>query len=558
MKTQRFLAAAALIAAPLAGFAQVATVDGVGGVATVDPTFTTSYTTVEAALTAIKASGLNVGGQTCEVSITANNATAEGVAASLDLDTLCNLIIDGDVSGSTYGGELAVLRLTASDATGSPAGTEGIAVQYRDGQSTTFRDLVLIPNNAAAAGAYNHRMFQIFNTGATDTSSVSFDRVIITARRESDDTPVLNPFVHAASADTKAARAAEFCAFDGGGGNNAMVFQNSATVPTGGLLTVNLTDTYFTHLGVMAAAASKGGGIAITRTRDWTFNVNGGCVFSYLDGSGIRTVGSMVAGTTALNINGTLADPVFFINNGWMEDASSGRNEHVLNDGSAVTIDNAYFVGSFQEALELGTNGADSISNTYIAETMKNLDASSGAIDTANVGLVRSVSASATAGLTFTNCTLFENYAATNDSTIHINNPVAAWTLNTTNCVIAGANDQVTHVGTNAVTWNEDDCGYATAGSYALASPYIVNGTGLTRNSTDRVEADPSFASTTFAPSFSTVFAAPGNLTDYLRLTSFAYDNAAPGRFNPVAPVDVVGANANSTVPVTLDGYSVE
>jgi len=536
----------AILSLVMLSYAQVATVDGVGGVPTADPTFTTSFTTVETALVAVKASLLNVTGQTCTIQITAANATAESTTVSQDLDTDCNLIIDGEVSGSAYGGTLAVLRLTGSEAPGSPAGAEGLAIEMKTGTIITLRDLILIPNNSAPAGAYNFRMVQAFNSIAGSTTSANFERVYFTARRVSDNTPVINPFVHAASADTKLARRTDLCAFDGGGGNNAFVIQNLVAPTAGAMLTFNFTNCVFTHLGVMAAAASKGGGIAMARILELTVNINEGCIFSFNDGGGIRGVGTLANATTALNVNGTAMNPVFFYKNGWMEDSvSTARNEGIQNDSSPITINHAYFIGNYQEGIDKLGLGPLNISDSYFANNGSDLEIGAPP-DVVNAGNLKLTANTGNIGLT--NCTIYNNLQPTNDAALAWTSTLVGGTiLGLSNVVIAGAGDQVLlNAATGPSIYNESNVALVQAGADSLESPFITVGANITPNVLYRVTADPIFQSTAFAPTWNGLGVLPGNLTTYLAVNTGAYNgNREPGAS------DVLGANPNGVVPIT-------
>jgi len=538
----------AILSLVMLSYAQIATVDGVGGVPTADPTFTTSFTTVETALVAIKASGLNIAGQTCTIQITAANATAESTTVSQDLDTDCNLIIDGEVTGSAYGGTLAVLRLTGSDALGSPAGPEGLAIEMKTGTIITLRDLILIPTNSAPAGAYNFRMVQAFNSIAGSTTSANFERVYFTARRVSDNTPVTNPFVHAPSADTKAARIAELCAFDGGGGNNAFVIQNLVAPSGGAMLTFNFTNCVFTHLGLMAAAASRGGGISMARTAELTVNINEGCIFSFNDGSGIRGVGTLANATTALNVNGTAMNPVFFYKNGWMEDSvNTARNEGIQNDSSPIIINHAYFIGNYQESIDKLGLGPLNISDSYFANNGSDLDTTIGTPpDVVNAGNLKVTGN--TGNISLTNCTIYNNLEPTNDSALSWTSTlVGGTTLGLSNVVIAGAGDQVyLNAATGPSIYNETNVALVQAGADSLESPFITVGANITPTVLYRVTADPVFQSTVFAPTWNGLGVLPGNLITYLAVNTGAYNgNREPGAS------DVLGANPNGVVPIT-------
>ncbi|NUP89400.1 MAG: hypothetical protein HUU25_06210 [Candidatus Sumerlaeia bacterium] len=564
MKTRlMILTAAVALGTVTAGLTATATVDGVGGAATGDATFPLSYATINAAMVDVRT--LEAAGGTT-ISVTAQTVDE---SAGILLDNDFPLTIDGAVAGSVYGGELAHIRITSSGI-GIAGAAAAMVINNDTGGGVTLRDLILTPSTGTGGGV-SARALQSYNRAAGSTVSHLFERVMFTAIRPTGHPnagqPVTNPFVHAASADTRVARLAELRAFSGGGGNNAVELRSNAAPSVGALMTYDLNHCYFTHIVLDAAPPlSRGGGLVISRTAEVTVNINEGCVFSYNDGSGVRTVGTLAPATADINVNGTITDPVFFIYNGWQEDITgAARNEGFYADCD-VDINYAYAIGNYQDGIDFAGGGNDTISNTYIADNQRDLDTSIGvAPDTTTAANLTMTGTANTT--TLANVTIHNNNAPTagNGRTLRASFGTGTPTITASNLIASGAGDVYELVGTGAAIYNEDDSALVQDGAHTLNSVAIAG--SVVQTVTDRVAtgggaSDPNFVSTTFAPVFSVPFTAPAGLDDYLRVNPVGAANlafasaASPARTNPVSAINVTGANPNGAVPVELSVFS--
>ncbi|MCC6546993.1 hypothetical protein IT570_07475 [Candidatus Sumerlaeota bacterium] len=545
---KKILGAVVLLTLSSTAFAQVATVDGVGGVATGDARYPLSYATVGLALTDVKLPANDVaGGNT--INVTAQTVTE---AAGLVLNTANPLTLQGAVSSSIYGGTLAHLKVTPTGV-GLGGGVCAFVLVNKAGATITLRDLIITPSDGVAGGV-SARAIQSYNDQAGTISTTTMERVMITAVRPTGHPnagdPITNPLVHAASVDTRAARYAELRSFSGGGGNNLVEFRNNAAPTAGAVMTYNLTDFVVTHAlldgAPPPAPASRGGGIVISRTAEITVNISGASVISFNDGSGIRGVGTLSNLTTALNITGTQAKPVIFYKNGWMEDtANTARNEGIQNDGTPFTIDHAYFIANFQEGIDKVGNGGVTITNSYFAENQTDLDTGSG---TAPNGATAANLKLSGAGPTYalTNVTVFDNKGGSNANAINFTGPAAS-TLNMNNVVLAGTGDLGTIGGVAASAVNDTDVAYVATGPHATG--LFTFGAGVTRTSLYLVSDDPLFVSTTFAPTWNGLGNAVTGLDDYLKVSNTAYNaSRTPGASNLTGANPFVAAVADWTV----------
>lgn len=544
-RSSPILTAAALLAMASSAYAvpNVVTVDGVGGAAVTDPggEFNTSYATLGAAMTAVNA-----------------DATLEGVTINITVarvdepaGILVNSNQDVTINGLAGGTHLAI----APSGIGLGAAPCGMVLVNHDTRTLTLRDLVITPGNGAAGGV-SARAIQSYNAAAGAITTTTLERVMVTAIRPTghpnQNDPVLNPLVHAASANTKAARYAELRSFSGGGANNLVELRNNAAPTAGAVMTYNLNDFVVTHglvdgAGIPAAAA-KGGGIAISRTAEIDVNVGPGSVFSFNDGSGIRGVATLAA-TSFIDIDGTTAKPVIFLENGWMEDAAStARNEGIQNDGTTMTIDNAYFVGNYQEGIDKLTRNL-TVTNTFFANNQKDLDTGAGTAP--NGATAANVKVSSAATYSFENVTIFDNLGGSNANGINFAGTAGA-ILNLTNTIIAGAGDGNVIGGAAASTVNETNVAIVTAGTHAVAG-YTV-GAGVTRNQSFAASADPQFASTTFAPVWNGLGNDITGLGDYLRVTNFAGYSSD----REVGSTTITGANPTAPTPPPVSTVIVD
>jgi hypothetical protein len=429
-----------------------------------------------------------------------------------------------------------------------------------DNKSITLKNLIITPPTGTVGGPVAARAIQVYGRNATPVLGTTYDlnveNVILTAVKVVDGTPVLNPLEHAASANTIAARNAELAAFDGGGANNAIEIRFVGAAESNSLMVVNMKNTVITHIP-HGAAAARYGGIAVSRTRGITLNVLEGCVISYNSGSAIRGVGTLQGGTSFINITGTATNPVFIMKNGWMEDtANTARNEGLQNDGSNVLIEHAYFIGQFQEHIDKLGLGSVTIRDSYFAEAQTDLDPTNGTAP--NVANAANLKLSGTGNVTITRTNIYDNKgASTNQQAIAWTAPAATSTMLLDRAVIAGPGDALGPIGgANAATYTEDDTAIVQDGPDALASGPTF-GAGTVASYSDRVTADPQFASTVFAPTWNGLGVLPGNLTNYLSIHSTAY-RAGSARANEVASQDVKGANADSPLPVSVSGFSID
>ncbi|PKO13925.1 hypothetical protein CVU37_15055 [candidate division BRC1 bacterium HGW-BRC1-1] len=539
--TTRILTAALFAFVATGAWAQVATVDGVGGAATGDALYPNSYATINAALVDVR------------INETVAGSTIQLTAPTITESAGVNLNLNNDV---TVESTLPAGTNVQCNGSGIGIGAAAVAIvaNIAEGKAVSLKKLIITPV-VGAAGPVVSRVLQVYNRNApaaVANYTFNMENCYITALTVPGNAPVLNPFVHAASADTIVARNSSLRAFDGGGGNNCVDFRfGSGGAEANSRLTANLKNTVITHT-ILAAAASKGGGIANSKTQGFTLNVNEGCVFSFNSGSGIRAVGTLAA-NTAINVNGTATNPVFFYKNGWMEDTvNTGRNEGIQNAGAPLTINHAYFVGNFQEHVDQTVGGNVTISNSYFAEAQTDLDTSNGTAP--NVLNAANVKLSGQGIYSMTNCTVFNNKATANDQAIVWTAPAIGNSLTLTNVICAGTGDQLNLGAANAVIYNESNVALVQAGPDTLESPFITLGAGVTANVTDRITGDPQFVSTTFAPTFVSLGVKPTGLTNYLNVGSPAYLAARGG----IAPIDVSGANPTSYFPVTLSGFAID
>lgn len=533
------LAMTAVACLTATGWAQVATVDGVGGVGTGDALYPNSYATINAALVDVRTNE-TAAGTTINVTTSVTTETA-----GLNLNLNHDLKIQSTLPAGTN------VRITPSGI-GLAAASAAMVANVADNKSITLKGLIITPT-FGAGGPQNSRAIQIYGRNSTPaagtTYNVAFENCYFTAIKANSDTVVLDPFTHNVSADTIAARNSELRAFDGGGANNAIEFRFVGAAESNSSMTLSMKNTVITHTCV-ATGSNKGGGIAVSRSRNLNLDILEGCVISYNGGSGIRGVGTLQSGTTFFRIQGTATNPVFFIKNGWMEDTvNTARNEHIQNDGSQLDIEHAYFIGSFQEAIDKLGAGAVTISNSYFAESQTDLDTTNGTAP--NVANGANLKMSGSANVTVTKCTIFDNKATTNDQAIAWTAPAAGNILSLSNVICAGAGDQLNIGAANAVTYNEDDCAIVQAGSHSLESPFITFGAGVTQNVTDRLTADPQFLQTTFTPTFAGLGVKPTGLTNYLAVGNPAY--LASG-----SRADVAGANPDSPFPVSVSRFSID
>ena len=520
----------------------VATVDGVGGNPTSDPIYTVSYATVNAALTDVRTSE-TVAGTVIEIT---TPALAESAGVKLDL--LYGITVQSTASGGTH------WKIAPSGIGLSGAACAIVVIQRT--YPITLKNLIITPNDGAA-GEVNARAIQHYFYTATpnpgETGNFNLENCYFTAIRPTGHPnagqPILDPFTPAET--SRANRLANLRAFSGGGANNMVELRFVGTAESNSMMYYNFKNTIFTH-SIVSAVAAKGGGIVLSRTRNFVCNIDEGCVFSYNDGGGIRALGTLQSNTTTITVTGKYTNPVFFIYNGWMEDsANTGRNEGIQNDGSDISIEHAYFIGNFQEGLDKVGLGNVVIKNSYFANNQKDLDPNNGAPP--NVVGAYNVKLTGGGNYTLENCTIFNGYAGgANQGAINWTGATASKTLSLKNVICAGAGDILLIGGTAAVNYVEDNCGIVQSGSHALSS--IVIGSGVSTNISDRVTADPLFISTTFAPSWQGLGVKPSNLTDYLAVNNSAYRSTRGGS----NPIDVNGANPDSPLPVSLTTLSFE
>ncbi len=526
------------------GAAGTATVDGIGGAETADPSYPLSYATVNAALAAVRLAENDVApGNVIRIT---PPALAE--AAGLDLNTLESLIIESTAPGGTH------LKIAPSGI--GISGTQcAIKWDARDGRNLTLRDLIITPDEGAA-GAVMARALQVV-TSSDLGYTMTVDRCWFTAIRPTGHAEagqaILNPFVHAASANTIAARNAELRAFDGGAAAGLVDLRAPSGAQTKAKI-FTFRNTVFTH-SHGAANANRGAGISIAHQAAYTLNIEEGCVFSYLAQAGARTSGSLpVPATTQWNVLGTPNNPVFSIHNGWAEDVStSGRGEGFLVDGVPLIMGHVYAVGNHHEALEKAGAGDVAISNSYFADGQSDLDTGNGSAP--NVSGVATLRLSGSGDVSLTSVTVFRNRASTHDVLIGWSAPSADATFSATNVIAAGADDQINIGGAVAVDYLENNCAIVTAGAFATDD--VTLGAGVTASVNDRVTADPVFQSTVFAPVWTGLGSLPGNLDNYLSVHSSAYKSGAAGR-NVLTSRNVTGANTASPLPVTVSQIVIE
>jgi len=528
-------------------WAQVATVDGVGGASTGDARFPTSFANIGAALVSVTAPANDVApGNT--IRVTAPTITE---TAGLTFNTQQDITVESTVSGGSH------IKLKESGIGISGASCAMVIVQRTD-KNATFKDLIFTPTDGAGGGI-NARLAQVYNASVDVTNhTLTFQRCYFTAIYSSAaganaGKPVLNPLVHAASANTNAARNSQLRSFDGGGANNLVELRHNSA-PTAGNVTYNFEDCVFTHT-LVAAAGAKGGGIVVSRSGYLTFNVKS-CIFSFNAGSGIRTAITASAPSTMIwNISGTAARPSIFYRNGWQEDsANAARAEGLYMDAGDLTIDHAYFVNNYQDGIEKQNVGNVAISNTFSADNCFDLDTSVGtAPDAANTANLKLAFADASVEtIQVTSVTLHNSVAPTNDLAL-------LWTQSNQNSLVAknviysGAGDQVslpTDLTSTGATYNETDSALVQAGANSLESPFITVGTNITPTIAHRVTADPEYASTVFAPVWNGITSPVTGLNDYLSVRSTAY---LPSR--EAGAANVTGANPVYSANASVEDY---
>ena len=525
----------------LAGWAQnVATVDGVGGVPTSDPIYTLSYPNVGSAMTDVRTS------ETAAGTVIDITAATLNEPAGVKLNTTYNLTVQSSVSGGT------VWKIAPSGI-GLSAGSCALVVEQKV-NTVKLSNLIITPNDGAA-GEVNARAIQHYfysaNPNPGDTGNFVVENCYFTAIRPTGHAqagqPILDPFTPAES--TIAARRANLRAFSGGGANNMVELRFVGSAESNSFMNYTFKNTIFTHSIIASGTASKGGGIAVSRTRNLILKIDEGCVFSYNDGSGIRALGTLQSGTTTITVTGKHSNPVFFAYNGWMEDAANtARNEGIQNDGSDITVNYAYFIGNFQEGLDKVGIGEVTVTNSIFAENQKDLDPGNGTPP--NVAGAYNIKLTGSGNYTLQNCTFFNGQAGgTNQGAIYWTGATAGKTLSLKNVICAGAGDNVLIGGTAATTYIEDNCAMVQSGPHALAA--ITIGSGVAATITDRVTADPLFVSTTFSPVWQGLGVRPqasNELTNYLNVNTSSY-KASRGGTNPI---DVYGGNEEAFFPVTV------
>lgn len=533
--------AAALLPAPAAR-AQTAIVDGMGGMPTIDPIFIHSYATILDALADVQTLE-PAGGSTILLTVAATTETA-----GLNLNVDENLTITSIYPGGTN------VRIVPSTI-GLSSASAAIVANTANNRSITLQNLIVTPASGPAGVVAAHGV-QFYGRSAAPpagtTYTLNIDNCIFTALLVATDQPVLNPFEHAATTNTLAARNAQLRSFAGSVDNLITLYWVSGSEGNS-LARLNLTNTVVTHT-LYSGFGMAGGGVGIARTAGFELNVGPGCVFTYNAGAAIRN-NFLMTGSMPFNVIGTEANPVFVCHNGWTESVVPENTAGIFSNGCTLTVRHVYTIGNYGAGIDKRGNGNVLIEQTYAAENQSDLDTTSGtppdADTAADIHLANGLVSN-----TLTSCTLYNNRAAgANGRVLRWPGTVATSALILHNVVMAGEDDRVIIGGTAAVSYTETNCAVVQSGPDALASPYITLGLGVVGPApADRVTGDPEFMQTAFTPVWAGLGVKPGGLDNYLAVGTAAYHASRGG----TAPENVVGANANSPVPVALSAFAAE
>ena len=514
-----------------AAFAATATVDGVGGAATVDATFPTSYATVGAALTAVQAAAGDH-----DIVITTAGPIDE--PAGLRFNTAQVITVTGVSAGT-------VLRINATGI-GVSGTTCAVVVAAQAGTGVTLSNLIITPNTGTA-GAVAARGLQVYTTATVD-ATVTLNNTMFTALDVPNSNAVVtNPFV--AAYTTKADRRANLRAFSGGGSTGVIEIRNDNSAGPG-VLTVNLNRSGVTH-SILSADGASGSGLNMSRTANSVVNIGAGSFFTYNESNGIRTVGTMNTTTTAHNLNGTAANPIVIAYNGWQEDSATlGRNEGILIDGPA-TISHTLVLNNFRIGVIKVGGGTMAIQDSLIAYNQFDLDPSNGTAPNATSSA--NVRQQGSGPLTITRSTLFDAQQANGGAITW--NSAAGSSITTNDVVVAGGSDQVRADNAGgARTFTDINSAFVEAGPVAMASPTILLGTNVTRVTDGfAVTADPDFASTTVSLTWGGLNGSTSVNADAFSVRSTAYRAA-----RAVGAADVKGWNQASPLPVELSTFMLD
>ncbi len=448
-------------------FSAVATVDGVGGNGTLDPTFPTSYANITAALAAVHGT---VGDHTIDITTVGPIDEPAGL-----LFNIAKVItIDGH-SSRTH------VRI-APGGIGASGGQVAIAVRAVNALSLTFNRLIITPGTGAA-GPVSARGLQIYNdNNIATTADVTLNDVMFTGLRPTGHpqagTALSDPFFE--YENTRANRLANIRSFNGGASSGLSVIDfNNTYSNSGGVVTLTLNRSGVSH-SVHSATAAAAGGLNIARTQGFHIQINGGSFFTFLDNSGIRSTTTAAGGNGTLRIQGTQANPVVSYRNGWMLDsASTGRNEGAQLglgvNANPVIVDYFYAIQNYQEGIEVNGGTSATLRNVISAENQNALESGGTAPNVATAANLFVQSASTLVRLQ--DSVLFNNVGQTANDNAFRWNPAAGASLSTIRTIICGTGDQG-NCAAGGLTWTDVDTAVVTAGPHAMeanpASPLPV------------------------------------------------------------------------------------
>lgn len=540
LRTSAALAAISMLASSSV-YAAVATVDGVGGASTGDPTFPVSYATLAGASGAIVA--VNTAPGDHEINITTPGPINE--PAGLLFNQGKTITVNGFSSGTH-------LRITPSGiASGGFAA--GVAIAATPGMNLTLNRLVITPATGAA-GPVSARGLQIFQSAATDTNAnITLNDVMYTSIYRDDhptlaNQPITDPFALPSEAATPTLRNLNLRSFNGGGANAVIEISNANSTPGSNVvINMNRSGVTFAHSNLAAATAA---GLQQARTTGYTLNINGGCFFTYCHNSGIRTT-AHASGSGNLKMNGTATNPIILYRNGWLRDtASTGRNEGMLiqtgANGQPFIADFVYAVENFQEGIEITAGTSATLRNVISARNQFDL----GGLGAPNIQTAANLLIQGGTTVLLQQSTLFDNQGdPANDNAIRWNVAGGAF-LTTDRVIIAGAGDQISFAaGTR--TWTDNNTAVVTNGPDALDSTPVILG-GNTRTTTFGTDVDPDFENTVFSATYTigTGISVPSN---YLSARATGLRGT-----RTVGALDIRGGNPNSPLPVSMSEFMVE
>lgn len=504
----------------------VLTVDGIGSIPTSDPLFPTSFKTISNAFSEISVR-YNL---TSKLTI---NVTADIID---DPGILIDVPVDVDIIGKMP--NKTNLRLSTNGIPNGKSGNStGIAIIQKSNQSITFKNFIVTPQ-PGMPGVINTAVMYISNQAAdTGNSVTTIENCIFTSISGSNqlepDLPVINPFIHNVSTETSVGRRSELRSFDGGGQINIIEIDQSSDPLPNSLVTVNFVDSVFTHI-LATPGAVKGGAISIRRKTNWTMNVEG-CIFSYLEGSGIRCSTSVLETSNCrLNIIGTDTKPNIFLKNGWMENSNDGMASGVIYQSANAQFSHCYFINNFSSGIVKNNGTGDLlISQCVFAENQFDLNPASGSQPSVADGshLKLYFNQSLESDITIENSTFYDCKGASGHS-LFVSSQDRRLDCLFENVIFSGASDKLDFnklkIGS---TYSESNCAFVQSGSDSMINPgFLSFPTGISPVSQYRSLSEPMFHSKLFVPIRNPQTNIISNVSDYLKSSNPLYNsNREPG-----------------------------